>query len=99
VHDVWVSDGDVQRDASAHAVAEDIGRFKPQLLDRGRDVIRHPFKRQWAFDISGAAVGLHLEGNDLTGLGKLGQKLPNEVPMAENAPCSNTSGCPLPWIS
>jgi len=28
-----------------------------------------------------------------------GSSLPNELPMAEMAPCSRTSGCPVPWIS
>jgi hypothetical protein len=73
-HYLWVPDSDLQGNGRSHAVAEEIGLFDAKLLQRSGRVISHLFIREWAINVGGTAVALHLEGDDLPGSGKLRQK-------------------------
>jgi hypothetical protein len=42
---------------------------------------------------------LQIEGDHLPSLGKRRQKLFERGADRRKAPCSSTSGCPVPWIS
>ncbi len=53
-------------DRTAHRVAHDVSSFKPQVLDQGRDILSHQLQAQWAVAISGAAVSLKIDGDNLT---------------------------------
>src|SRR5215218_9344812 len=65
----------MQGDAAAHAVAEDVGFFDPEVLERGGDIIGHLLDGERAIYVRRAPMGLHLEGDNLPSLGKRGQKL------------------------
>jgi hypothetical protein len=64
-HCLRMADDQLQSDDTTRAIAEDIGRSEPQLLDGGGDVIRQPFDGQRTINVRGMSVALQLEANDL----------------------------------
>src|SRR5918994_1353098 len=70
-----MSDGKVQGDAGAHAVAENISLGDPKVPERCGGVIGQLLDGERAIDVGRASMGLQLEGDDLPSLGKSRQKL------------------------
>ena len=61
---------EVQRDARAQAVAEQVGLADAQVGQQGQCVIGHRLDRHAPVDVGGPAMALLLHGDDLTGLGQ-----------------------------
>ncbi len=69
-HQIWVAYGDLQRDASAQAVAENISVCDAKLAECGGCVVGHLLHGQWAINIGGMPMRLLFEGDHLPGFGQ-----------------------------
>ena len=81
-----------------HAVAEDVGPFDVEVPQQGGDIVGHLLVGERTVDVGGVTVPLQLDGDDLAGLGQGGTSAPI-APIVMKAPCSTTSGDPVPWVS
>ena len=70
---VRVADGELQGDAAAHAVADDVGVLDAEVSEQGGRVVGHLLVGDRAVDVGGVAVALQLDHDDLSGLGEPGQ--------------------------
>jgi hypothetical protein len=91
--------GQLDRDARAHAVAVEVGVPDLEPSQQRGLVVRHLCVGERAFDVGSAAVRLLLGRDHLAGLGEGGQDFPELVSIVDIAPCSRTSGLPVPWTS
>jgi hypothetical protein len=67
-HHGGVPGDDVQRDARAKAVAEQVSPVNAQAGQQGQRVISHRLDRHGPVDVGGPAMALLLHGDDLPGL-------------------------------
>ena len=67
-------DRQLQPDAAAHAIADDVGLTDAEVLHQRGDVVRHLLVLQGAIDVGGAAVSLQIDGDDLPALGQVRQQ-------------------------
>src|SRR6476620_2816274 len=70
-----MADGHLHGDASAYAIAEEVGIHDTELLERGGSVLRHLLEGQRAVDVGGVSVRLLFEGDYPLGFSKAGQQL------------------------
>ena len=67
--------GELQGDAAAHAVAEEVCVLDLELPEEFGGVVRHLLVLKRAVDVGRVSVSLLLDGNDLAGLGKAREDL------------------------
>ena len=95
-----VIDSHVEGHRGAVRLAEDVGLRDLEIVEQRDDVVGQQLDPQRPVDVCGAAVGLEVEADTCRVALRPGRVAENEVPIAEKAPCSSTSGTPpSPWIS
>jgi hypothetical protein len=80
-----MADGGLQRHPTTHAVADKVGSFESQVLEKRREVIGHQLQAYGAIDVGRMAVSLQLDADDLPGPGKGRKQLSEHADGAETA--------------
>ena len=62
-----MADGDLHRDAAAHAVTEQIGPRNLEVVEHRGNVVGEVCVTEVAVDVGRASVALHFDGDDFAG--------------------------------
>ena len=95
-----MADRTLHRDTAAQAVTDDIRAWDLEIIEQPGHIVGEVFVSNIAFDVGRTPVALHFDRDHFPRFGKFADPVTFQSSViAINAPWSNTTGSPLPWIS